>query len=506
MTARVFAALTIVAVAVGCGGDGNGGGDAGSGLEATLAYFPERTSALAVVSTDLSSESFEELDDIVQRRFGRSAESYVRETVEDADLSWADVEPLLGNELVVGVVDVPDFTGVIVAFRVSDGDRLRELLGGSDRFTRTGETSGATLYRDENFDEVFAVEGDILVAAADDRTLRETLKRADGNDRMSPDAFGAAVADLPEDALVRFYGNADRLLEVEEASPLRALPWITALRSIGAALSFREGDAIVDFALNTDPDRIDEDDLPLATGSDPPEVLRRDGEIVGGNRNQSLTTAFLFRAAEVAFPDSRFIQDVHEFERELGIDFVQEVLRQFDGPSASAVSVDGQTFAARSKVSDPETLKELLPRLAPHLPRLVGGLEALQSEGQALLFLLAPDVLVLRTDRVRVERVDNELWRVSGLTGEGPDQLYFGVLDDLFVVASDPELARKVASEDTEGVDGARGAGVLRVDLRGQTEEARDRIGADVGPVGEVVAWLEASEERLRGQVKIELE
>ena len=52
------------------------------------------------------------------------------------------------------------------------------------------------------------------------------------------------------------------------------------------------------------------------------------------------------------------------------------MLRQFNGPSASAVSVDGETFAARSTVRDPERLKRLLPRLAPHLPRLVAGLEA----------------------------------------------------------------------------------------------------------------------------------
>ncbi len=55
-------------------------------------------------------------------------------------------------------------------------------------------------------------------------------------------------------------------------------------------------------------------------------------------------------------------------------------------------------------------------------------------------------------------------------------------------------------------MDGARGAGVLRVDLSGQPDEARDRIGVDFGPIGEVVAWLEASEERLRGQLRVELE
>jgi hypothetical protein len=250
---------------------------------------------------------------------------------------------------------------------------------------------------------------------------------------------------------------------------------------------------------------VDEADLPLATGAEAPEILRRDGEVTGGNRNQSLTTAFLFRAAEVAFPDSRFVRDVHALEQELGIDFVDEVLRQFDGPSASSVSVDGETFAARSEVSDPEGLKELLPRLGPHLPRLVTGLQGLQSEGQALLFIFAPDALVLQSDRVRVTQ-EGDLWRVTGLEGEGPDELWFGVLDDVFVVASTEELARQVATEETVEVEGARGAGVLRVDLSRAPQDRLEELDLDdFGPLGELVAWLEASEERLRGQVRVEV-
>jgi hypothetical protein len=84
---------------------------------------------------------------------------------------------------------------------------------------------------------------------------------------------------------------------------------------------------VLDFALDTDPDGLGEEDLPLATGSEAPGV-----------------------------------------ERELGIDFASEVLRQFDGPSASAVSPDGQTFAARSVVSDPEALERLPPARAAPAP------------------------------------------------------------------------------------------------------------------------------------------
>ena len=99
-----------------------------------------------------------------------------------------------------------------------------------------------------------------------------------------------------------------------------------------------------------------------------------------------------------------------------------------------------------------------------------------------------------------------DLWRVSGLTGEGPDQLYFGVLGDVFVVASDEAAARRVSDEETVAVEGARGAGVLRADLAGRERELEQLLPFGVGPTGEIVAWLEASEERLRGQVSAELQ
>src|ERR671933_317182 len=96
------------------------------------------------------------------------------------------------------------------------------------------------------------------------------------------------------------------------------------------------------------------------TGDASPQVLHRPTEVVSANRNQSLTTVFLYRVAEVMFPQSRFVEEAHALQRQLHIDFAQEVLRQFNGPSASAVSLDGRTFAARSDLSDPATLKRLL--------------------------------------------------------------------------------------------------------------------------------------------------
>jgi hypothetical protein len=235
-------------------------------------------------------------------------------------------------------------------------------------------------------------------------------------------------------------------------------------------------------------------------------VLRED-EISGGNRDQSRTTVFLLRALRAGYLDSRFVRAVDEVESELGIDFEEEVLRQFNGPSASYVSADGSAFAARSEVRDPDALREVLPRIAPHLPALIEGLQGLQSEGLALLFLFAPDVpLAAPLQGVKVDPPANQdgFYRVSGLTGAGPSELYFNVVDDVFVVASDERRAREIAEADTEAVEGARGAGVARIDLT-QLDQSQALFFLPFSG-RELVASLEASVERLRARVRVLLE
>ena len=294
---------------------------------------------------------------------------------------------------------------------------------------------------------------------------------------------------------------------------LFTLPWFAALRTVGVTASFQEDELlVVDVALNTDAGDLDEDDLPLATGEESPEVASRDDVIVSANRDQSRTTVFLLRAARAAFPDSRFVQAVDDLEQELGIDFEDEILKQFNGPSASALEFDGQTFAARSEVRDPDRLREQLLVLAPRLPELVQGLEGLRSQGLAFLLLLAPDAVASTQplDDVQVDLPDgpDDLYHVSGLTGDGPSDVYFGLVGDVFVIASEEERARAIAEEPTEPVDGAHGAAVVRFDLREGGRDLLERFGLGFDTevvIGEVVGSLEASTERLHATLRVEL-
>jgi hypothetical protein len=207
--------------------------------------------------------------------------------------------------------------------------------------------------------------------------------------------------------------------------------------------------------------------------------------IAGGSLDQSRITTFAASVARSLFADSDFVAAVEETERELGIRFEDEVLRQFDCPSVSVFEPEGADalgtagrFSARSCVRDPERMRELLPRLAPRLPRILQALHGLSGEGLMGLLMLAPDAPLtpgLALLQVGVEPLtggpaEEQLYEVSGLreseTGEevfaGPDRVVFGMIGDDFVVGSDRQAARDAATLETEPA-GEQAASALRV-------------------------------------------
>ena len=516
--ARSLVALACVAPLVACGGGEAGGGE----LDGPLGYLPEDTGLVVVVPTDIEGDQLQRLDrKIVQPASeGRTLESLLREAAAGSNLSWEDdLKPLLGNPLVIGTQSASgpfagDGGSITAAIETRDGEKLREVVEKLPGVERDGEESGADIYTETDpGGSALAIEGDTLVVAQNRATLSLALEQRESSGGLTSEGLDEALADPSDDALVRARVTVTTLiaaLDSSETAKLRSVPWFAALRTVGVVASFPDDEHVtVDLALNTE--EVSEDDLPIAVGEEAPEIVRRDGEIAGANRDQSRTTVFLLRAARTVFPDSRFVRAVDDIEQDLGIDFEEEILRQFNGPSVSTVSFDGRSFAARSEVRDPDELREQLKALAPRLPELVQGLEGLRSQGLALLLLFAPDapVTTMALGQVNVETPasEDDLYHVSGLTGDGPSDLYFGLVGDVFVIGSDEERARAIAEADTESVEGARGAAVTRFDAREGTSELLDRFGLSAAdfPLGEVVGTLEASVDRVRATLRVEL-
>ena len=517
MARRLLVVVSLAFLGAGCGGaaTGGSGGDAGD----ALAYLPADATTVVLVSTDVDGDQWEQLDRRIVQRLDdeegpENFEDYATEAAKDAGLDWkADIKPLLGNDIAVGVMGDPASllggegdSGIVAALDTRGGD-IEEVLK-TAKFEELGEAGGAKLFGFEDEEEaVIAVEDGVLIYAEDDKSLRASLARRDSGEGLEEAAVDDALADLPEESIARAYGTLRGIAEQEQLSRFAEVPLVQALEAWGLTVAFEGSKLNVDLAVGLDGDKIDEGDLPLVTGSDAPEIVIRERELSGGNRNQSQTTAFLLRALRAGYPNSRFVKAADAIEKELGIDFEQEILRQFDGPSASYVSPDGKIFAARSEVRDPEALKAVLPKLAPHLPTLVEGLQGLQSEGMALLFLFAPDAPAaapMQNVQVDPPTTEDGFYRISGLTGDGPAELYLGLVGDVFVVASDETRAREIAKADTESADGAQGAGVLRADLQ-RLADRIDYFGFFPIQGKELVASLEASTEELRARVRVDL-
>ena len=481
---RVALCVAFVVVLGGCGDE-----RPEAGGPAALKYVPADAEAVLIVPTDLDGEQLQRLDALLEPALREGDEHSVRDIFagffSDVGIDFArDVEPLLGSDLVVAMWGGEENPRLLAAIETSDGARAAAL--------------GRKLDLDHR------VDGDTLLVSINGGTA--TLEPP--GDSFDPAAFGED--DGP--ALVRLAGDPQLLVDALGVDV--DLPWIQALEGLSASIRLEDHAITARAHLTTRPDDLSDDDLPLATGDDAPQAGEQDGAISSGNRDQSRTTVFLAQLARRAYPDSDFVAEVELTEKDLGISFEDEVLEQFNGPSASVAWPDGN-FAALSEVDDPDRMRELLPRLAPRLPGILNGLQSLGNKGLVALLLIAPDaplvpgaLPLLRQGDIGVRRLEGEdLYELTGLSEGGNrftvPHVVFGMLDDdRFVVASGLDQVRNVSDLQLSDVDDAHGAAVARTDF--STWDS-DPLGLETVPLGEGVGELEASRDRLEARLRIDV-
>jgi len=123
-------------------------------------------------------------------------------------------------------------------------------------------------------------------------------------------------------------------------------------------------------------------------------------------------------------------------------------------------------------VSGPAALARRMRALRPYVGRLVQDLDGLRRDGLALLLLFAPDAPAVpaRFDvpglRVATLPGERDLYRITGLPpGPGPDEVVFGLVGGVFVVASDERRAREIAGAPDAAAPGPGGGAVASADL-----------------------------------------
>ncbi len=496
----LFACLAVTALAA-CGGDEEQTGALGS----ALAYLPKETPFAVAIDTNLDDDQYKALDSILGK-FPIDAPS-VRDLLRDelgGDGSSVDfeedVEPLLGNPFVVGATDVTSFLDssetqdFVAALKVKDQEALDNLIEKTGP-REVGEVAGATKYEDGGTS--FAVKDDMVIFAGSSERLDQALERADGDDHLDEQTFDAALDDLPDDAAARVYSDLQLLIGSDPGGErARKVQWVGALRTLGLTASAREDQLEVQVRVRTDPEGLSDDDLPIAAGDEAPPILSREGEVGLGIRNPAQIVRFAEAAAQAVNPSGfgDYAQAKQTLDSRLGISIDDDLIGQLTGDLAASIAPDGG-FGVRAEVERPAALSRTLAKVADVLPSF--------AEGAGF-------------GAVTIEKASGggDLYKLTQADG---DDIAFGVVDGVLVVADDAAEAEELAAEQPEPVDDAQGAVVMRSDAQHLANAVIDKYGPALGlsgfnalgaqlftdNFGELGGSLSASTDGLRGHLRL---
>jgi hypothetical protein len=473
---RLLAALVVCAAALAAAGCGSDSGSS-SGLGGVLSYVPKDTPFAVSIETNLDGEQYKSLDAILNRFPGADTiKSLLKAQLtmgqEGVDFD-KDIKPLLGNPAVISASDIGSFlsdsasSGFVAALQVKDKDALDSLVEKTGA-KKQGEVAGATVYQDQ--DTSFAVKDDVVVLAGSRELLDAALKRADAGDGMSEGDFNKGLDGLPSDALARVYVDVQGLLGQSEGTrSARKIAWVAALRTLGLTISAHKDSIDVEFNLRTEGD-LSEEDLPVASGDEPAQVVQRPGEIGVGLRDPGRLISFIESALQAVDP-----QTFGDYERgkralsaKLNLDVDKDVIAQLTGNVSASVTIGGE-FGVRAEVKDPAAFAKTVDKIAKALPQFGLG------------------------DKVTRQ---GDLYTLHGSTS-----FVFGVSNGALVVATDAARARQMAAAKPESVEGASGSVVLRADAEGIARQILTRVAPQFGIPDPVVPVLARPFDELRGSV-----
>jgi hypothetical protein len=525
---RLFGLVLATAlVLAACGSEeSRDSGTVSEDVEEQLAYLEPESALVVAVDMRYEEDNWESLRGITNRLLDEArtvvepgdrgevpadADAALGEFLRSWNLSFQDdVRPLLDGRLVVGLSLGAGPSSLeelmTVVYRTEEGD-LRETVEKVLQGTRLREWRGQ---EDVLVADVLGVVGgDTLVVAETGEHLNAVLERAEAGEGFPPELLAAAEESAGiADPLLLATGTLDLARAfLDEENLERAVaevPYLAAVERVDVALDAGEDAVEASAHVATTGAELSGDDLPLGPAGEV-ELPVVEEAVAGGSRDQSRITTFAAKVMRSAFADSDFVATVDETERELGIRFEDEVLRQFNCPSVSSFEPDpdaplgaGGRFSARSCVRDPERMRELLPELAPRLPRILRAMRGLGGEGLFGLLMLAPDaplapgamLMQIGVAPLGGGEQEEQLYEVSGLRdaepGEpvfaGPDSVVFGMIGDDFVVGSDRQAAREAATLETEPAS-EPAASALRVSPRALAGE----LGTEAGEVLERV-------------------
>ena len=442
----LLALLALCLFAAGCGGHDDKGATA---LDDALGYFAKDAPFVAAVETDPDNPQIKQLTELVgpfpvaDLLAGR-----LQSLTRFRSVRWdRDVRPQLGAPLVVGLARPAAGDGVgnavIAAMRLKHPLRAKQTLLRQPGFRGSAKSSGVRIYENTADERYAAVDGDVLVLAANRDLLERALALKRGDNRMRERAFNRDLAQLPADGLVRVSADPRALLGA--SARLRtalAVKWVSALRRAGAVVKTSGSGVTLDLRVATDEGSIADADLPLAPKAGPLPLIGGSGEVQAGVREPSRLARFAFAIADAIAPRRMALLRALQPR---GIRLESQVPHHLKDVAVVAYDPVSRRFAFRGDLNEAADVKASLAQLAPALPA-VGALFGIRGLGVA-----TPPA--------------GESFYALARPGGG--LVVFGVLGQSLVVASEARRAADLASEPTHSAPGGpKGAAVLTLNAR----------------------------------------
>jgi Protein of unknown function (DUF3352) len=246
MRMRLAAAAPLAALALlaaGCGGSGSNGSASGSAAGATV--MPASAVAYVSVNTDLGSDQWKKLDALSKKFPGRAQAlaDFRKQLAKDGIDFQQDLKPAFGPEVDVGWLDFADNGRNLVAVtQPKDDSKLDAIVKKNN-----ADSSNQKLYTEKVGD---------WTAISDSQAKLDRLKSAQNGAKLADDSsFKDAVADLPDEALVKVYVNGGAVRQAVQqgiaptvgqsglfGSAIPSLGWLSASASAASnGIGFQAG-------------------------------------------------------------------------------------------------------------------------------------------------------------------------------------------------------------------------------------------------------------------------
>ena len=444
-----MALLILLAVCLAVGGCGGGSDNSTSPLDDALGYFAKDAPLVAAVTTDPQDPQLQRLSTYTSGLVGAAIVERVTAITRLHFVEFErDVKPQLGAPLVVGLERPAGGmkgigTAMVVAVRIKHPLQAKQVLLRQPNVRGEGKSSGARIYADDLDSRYFAVDGSVLVAAANRDTLERALAVKRGDNRMRQKDFAKALEHLPAGGLVRVAADPRELIAADRRlRPALGVKWLASMRRLGAVVSSTSSGLTLNFHLSTDGGRLSDADLPLGTSAGALPLIGMSGEIQAALADPGRLVRLGFGLWRAVAPAS--LNRFRKLEPR-GVDLERQLPHHLAGNAALAYDPVTHTFAARAALTDAADVRAALGPLAPALPGLAAALGvngvgyATPTQGESFYALAKPD----------------------GSTA------VFGVVGKSLVLASDPPRAAALASARSHAAPHAvKGAAILTLDAR----------------------------------------